>query len=281
MKHRYDTRIYKALIHHSKSPHAWATTITVFVVAASVLTIVSLGVRSVTLSHLWEHSVFFLFPTSERAYAYGSRHLDTKNYYDYDLDRAEFFLQESLRLNPLQHYAHHQLGRIEFLRGNLTGAIAHLDIEIQRYQLKSASSYYVRGLVKGYQDDFKSSAEDYEVYLRSDPYNWAALNDYAWVLLKSGRSDEALVSLDWGLMREPSNPWLLNSKAVALFDLKEYEKAMEASASALRSVTNVTEADWIRAYPGNDPLIAGEGVQSLRQAIKANMHRIRDAELAR
>ena len=32
--------------------------------------------------------------------------------------------------------------------------------------------------------DYASAAKDYETYLRTDSKNWAAINDYAWVLIK-------------------------------------------------------------------------------------------------
>ena len=215
-----------------------------------------------------------LFPSAERAYAYGVRHFDARRSRDYDIHHAEIMFKKSLRLNPQQPFAQHQLGRIEFLRGDITRALARINAEIATNPSPSPSSYYVRALIEGYMGDYEDAAKDYEVYLKTDPNNWAAINDYAWVLLKNSRALDALVALDWGLLYWPGNAWLLNSKITALFELGEMDKARETVALAGKAVMSITESDWMRAYPGNDPLIAREGVLAFQEAVRANIHTI-------
>jgi tetratricopeptide (TPR) repeat protein len=149
-----------------------------------------------------------------------------------------------------------------------------LDEEIALTETPTPSAYYVRGLIKGFAGDYEGAAADYETYLRTDPTNWAAINDYAWVLLKADRPADALVAVDWGLVYWSANPWLLNSKATAHFELGQLTLANEAAERAVIAAAAITETDWLRAYPGNDPLIAPRGVAALKTAVAENMHTI-------
>ena len=40
------------------------------------------------------------------------------------------------------------------------------------------------------------------------------------------------------------------------------------------TVAKISEADWLNAYPGNDPKIAGEGIAAFKKAVENNMHTI-------
>ena len=139
------------------------------------------------------------------------------------------------------------------------------------------NSYYVRGLIEGYMGSYANAADSYERYLATDPGNWAALNDYAWVLLKSERFEEALKATETGLGYFPDNAWLWNSKAIALFELARYEEARDAVMRASETVGGISEQKWLTAYPGNDPRTAGDGVRTLKDSIAQNMLRIEGA----
>jgi tetratricopeptide (TPR) repeat protein len=180
--------------------------------------------------------------------------------------------EQAERLDPALPFVQHQLARIEFLEGDFPEALARISTEIESRSDPSPSSYYIRGLVLGFMGRWDDAAIDYEQYLRADPSNWAAINDYAWVLLKAGKAGDALAAADAGLEYWPDNPWLLNSKASALFELGALDGAYESARRAHEAAARVTESDWLEAYPGNDPLIAGDGVAALRSAIEENMH---------
>ncbi len=136
------------------------------------------------------------------------------------------------------------------------------------------NSYYVRALIEGYMGDYENSARDYEHFLRFDPINWATLNDYAWVLLKAERFSDAAEISARGLVDFPDNPWLLNSHAIALFELGRYPEALSAAQKASREVALVSEASWLHAYPGNDPKIGAQGLAVFKKAVADNMHTI-------
>jgi len=224
-----------------------------------------------------ERLSLFAAPSAEKAYYYGNVHMGDGGARLYNLSVARFFYLEALRLDSNHPHAYHQIARISFLKGNLPTALAQIDKQIELHGTTTVNSFYIRGLIKGFMGDYEGSAHDYEVYLRSDPTNWAAINDYAWVLLKAGRVRDALISIDYGLIAFPRNPWLLNSKSVALFELNRYADAHISALAALRNLSDVSEKEWVQAYPGNDPLIAPQGVLAFHEAVRHNVFKIAQA----
>lgn len=225
------------------------------------------------ITDAYEYVRFSLDPTPERAYAYGTAHFDATDPGHYDLVRAENFFNKA-SVDPSLVYVHHQLARISFLKGDFARALSQINLQISLHGSTTPNSYYVRGLIEGFMGDYEFAARDYERYIDHDPTNWAATNDLAWVLLKAERPAEALAAIDKILPLWPQNPWLLNSKATALYELGQLEEAFNAAAAAAAAVHDVTEAQWSEAYPGNDPLIAGEGLEAFKKAVEENMHTI-------
>ncbi len=224
---------------------------------------------------MWREDVLYaLDPSAERAYQYGVRHFSSDEPARYDIDRAEYFLNLAALKDPSIPYLYHQLARISFLRGNFTQAMARIDFQIQMHGDAAPNSYYVRGLIEGYMGEYADSARDYEYFLRFDPQNWATLNDYAWVLLKAERFGDAAEVTARGLIDFPDNPWLLNSYAIALFELHDYPNALSAAQKASAEVAKVSEAEWLHAYPGNDPQIGSQGLAVFKKAVADNMHTI-------
>ena len=211
----------------------------------------------------YEYSVDKIFPSAARAAAYGDKHFDGAKPGAYSLDRAEYFYQEAAARDPQYPYVYHQLGRIEFLKGNFNTALFYLNKQIELHGDDAPNSYYVRGLIEGFKGDYAAAIKDYERYLTFDERNWAALNDYAWVLLKADKPVQALVATTKGLQSFPENPWLLNSNATALFELKRYEEANTQAQKAAALVQHLNETDWMKVYPGNDPRVAEEGIKAL------------------
>lgn len=214
-------------------------------------------------------------PSAKLAYEYGSAHFDARAVAMYDIVRAKNLFDRALELDPAYPNVRHQLGRVAFLRGDFRTAMIYLNAEIAMPGGPGTpSSYYMRGLIEGYMGDYEEAIVDYAKYLESDPTNWAALNDYAWVLLKANRPAEALSAVERGLKFFPANPWLLNSKAIALFELGKYGEALVAAELALPGAKAVTDDQWLTAYPGNDPRIAKTGIATLQDSIEENIHRI-------
>jgi len=230
------------------------------------------GVRALVF-RTYETAAFAIAPSAERAYAYGERHFDALQPSFYNMERAEYFFREALARNSAMSFVRHELARIAFLRGDFSQALSLIDAEIAAGPA-SPSSYYVRGLILGFMGRYDEAAESFETFLRYSPTNWGGVNDYAWVLLKAGRPAEALSAVEEVLPYWPENPWLLNSAAVAANDLGEYEKARMYAQRAVERVQTLTEEEWLKAYPGNDPRIAADGVNAFKEAVRATMHTI-------
>lgn len=222
----------------------------------------------------YEDIVFALGPSAERAFAYGERHFSSSDQAEYDVNRAEYFFEQAAAKDPTIPYLYHELGRISFLKGNFSKALSQIDLQISLHGNEAQNSYYVRGLIEGYMGSYEASIADYEHFLRYYPDNWAAINDYAWVLLKADRPRDAVVASAGGLALFPNNAWLLNTNAIGLYELGLYESARDQTRKAAIAASKVTEAEWLTAYPGNDPAVAQEGIAAFQEAALRNMHSI-------
>lgn len=220
-----------------------------------------------------------MYPDAHKAYLYGERHFDARHSTVYHIRWAEYFFEEARVLNPEHPHVNHQLARIAFLEGDFERALELINAEFEAQKEKTdLSSYYVRALIAGYAGDYSSAIKDYQYFLQKNPRSWAAINDYVWVLLKAGRSQEAADSALYGLQLFPENPWLHNSAAISLYEIGSYESAYEHVVKARDGVSAISKHEWLGAYPGNDPSSAREGIDTLIGSIQLNMHTI---ELAR
>lgn len=228
-----------------------------------------------SLAYFGEWVSYSVAPSAERAYQYGVAHFDARYTQQYNVDRAEYFFELAAIEDPNLPYVHHQLARIAFLRGHFSTALQLINQEIETQgNSTSPSTYYVKGLILGYMRNYTASEVNYQKFLETHPDNWAALNDYAWVLLKDNKPQAALTVINHGLSNARTNPWLWNSKATALYELGKYQEAQEAITNAQKYMAGVTTYQWLIAYPGNDPQIASTGLDTFKQAIEDNVHRI-------
>lgn len=226
------------------------------------------------LRNFFEDAGYFVNPTASRAFTYGERHFSSRDPAGYDIDRAEYFFNLAATKDSGIPYLYHELARVAFLKGDFGKALGFINAQITLYGDMAPNSYYVRGLIEGYMGSYDAAAKDYEHYLEFDPHNWAALNDYAWVLLKAGRAKDAAEATFTGLGIHPDNPWLLNSNATALYELGDYRGAFVQVGKASSALQSLTEGEWLRAYPGNDPKIAAAGITAFKKAVAENIHTI-------
>ena len=218
-----------------------------------------------------------LQPTAARAYGFGLGHFSSSDTAAHNVDYAEYFFRRAIALDPAYPFAHQQLARILFLRADFTDAITEINAEIALQGDANPSAFYIRGLIEGYQGSYGSASKDYEHFLSLKPDSWAGYNDYAWVLLKSKQFHTAAKALGKGLRQFPGNPWLLNSFATALYEIGDVPGAKIAGQQALTAASALTESDWIKAYPGNDPRIAATGLATFKNAVRDNLAMIMDA----
>lgn len=250
----------------------------VLVVVALVLATVGYQSRDAIIVYTWHatHVPVVALQSDDPAFLMeaGTYHLDSRSARAYDIDAAEKLVRKAVLADATVKYGFFQLARIAFLRGDYGAALVYINLEIEKTGGVQANVFYIRGLIQGFAGDYDAAVDDYKTYLASDPTNWAAINDYAWVLLKADRPSDALRAIEKGLSYWPGNPWLLSNKATALYELGHVEEAYAAALLAREGVTMVDEEAWRVAYPGNDPLIAREGIAAFTNAIEENIHTI-------
>lgn len=192
----------------------------------------------------------------------------------YDLARADGLFTAALLIDSDVPDAWHQRARIDFLRGEFDSALEKINKQISIHGDSFMASYYIRGLIHGYRKEFVEAERDFLHFLTWDPDNWAARNDLAWVYFAQGKFEETEAEAVRGLTIAPTNPWLLVMHGMARFNLGDFVGAKEDLEKAEREAAFLTEADWRYAYPGNDPAVAGKGVEAFRRAIKENLERV-------
>lgn len=194
----------------------------------------------------------------------------------YDLDKAQKYFNLALKIYPKVPDAWHQLARIDFLRGDYAAALQKINKQIEIHGDNFMASYYIRGLIYGYAGRLDEAEKDFLKFLEWDSKNWAAHNDLAWIYFQKGDYDSARTIAQKGLVFAPANPWLLTIYGASLINLEQKEEARIALEQALNEALKLTEKDWHRAYPGNDPRIAGRGIKEMISAIQFNLGLIVD-----
>ena len=242
-----------------------------FLVALCVFLFIVLLRFSIPLEEWYEDYNYAHHPSGELAFAYGERHFQALNPAQYDLFRAQRYFYLAAQTDPHIPYLYHELARTSFLIGDFTKAMAQINIQIQNEGDATPNSFYVRGLIEGYMGDFDSSIADYKHFLQFDSSDWAAINDYSWVLLKAGRPQDAVDATAHGLAVYPNNPWLLNTSAIALYQTGNVALARERVDQASQLLQHITKEDWLMSYPGNDPAVAQAGINSFKKAVATNM----------
>ena len=196
----------------------------------------------------------------------------------YNPDIAEKAYKKAIKINPKILWGHYQLARIIFIKGKFDGALAEINKELEANP-ENLRSLYVRGLIYGYRNqagDLEKAEADFFRFTKWAPKEWAGYNDLAWVLSKQGKYKEAkeAISAAFREIRESeSNPWFWNALGVAELNLKKYGAAKIAFEKAESLAKNLTLADWHRAYPGNNPASAENGLSAFRKAIEENLRR--------
>ncbi|MBI2048206.1 MAG: hypothetical protein HYT27_03625 [Parcubacteria group bacterium] len=189
----------------------------------------------------------------------------------YDLDKAETYFNKALTTDQNVSDAWHQLARIDFLRGDFDGALEKINTQIELHGDSLMSSYYIRGLIYGYTKEYEKAEKDFLKFFEWDRNNWAVYNDLAWVYFQKGEYEKTRVVAEGGLAHFPNNPWLLNMAGLSHMNLGNAQKAKIYFQKSFFWAETLTETQWHKAYPGNDPRVANAGIGEMKNAIKFNI----------
>jgi tetratricopeptide (TPR) repeat protein len=230
--------------------------------------LISLRVPSTVLGEIYSKDAIIL-------YKLGSRHMGGDG--AYNLKLAEQFLSEAIVLDERLPYVHYQRARIYFVNSQYAKARAEVNKEIE-YNPDYARSYYLRGLINGYDGKLEQASEDFTEFITRKPYEWAGYVDHAWVLFQLGDYEGVRNRMET-ILETSRNAWLLNAYGVALLNLGENEKALEAFNEAKNLASRMTPEQWGVAYIGNDPRIYTAGLEEMRKNINENIERVNNALL--
>lgn len=197
----------------------------------------------------------------------------------YDLSCAQDAYERAVTLDPKGSLlAWHQLGRIAFVRGDYDRALADFDKQITYFGDQLPNVHYMRGLTyafraeeRGRADDFALAEREFERYVVLDPESPWARVDYAYVLFSEKKYDAMRPVLEEGLLRHPTNPWLLNMYGLSLLNTGDKEGARLYFTSAERVAKHLTVDEWGRAYPGNDPTLWPGALAHFQDIIAKNI----------
>lgn len=190
----------------------------------------------------------------------------------YNVTFAQFFFQRAT--HPLVGtpcpFAFHQLSRTHFIQGNLEKSLTYAKQELTLYPEHKAT-YYVMGLTYGYLNQEADAINTFREYLEYKPTSWAGRNDMAWLQFRTGDIVGALDTINPAYDMYPNNPWVLNTYGVILMNLGVYDEAKRVLELGSTISMNMTEDEWGRAYPGNNPAVYKSGLSAMRESFKDNL----------
>ncbi|MDB5259786.1 MAG: system TPR-repeat lipoprotein [Candidatus Nomurabacteria bacterium] len=189
----------------------------------------------------------------------------------YNVNLANLFFRASIHPiigNP-PLFAHYQLSRTYFIKGDLDQALAEAQKELEVYP-ENIRTYYILGLTLGYMNREHEAIDAFSKFIEANPETWAARNDKAWLQFRIGDMDGALATMK-PISYMKNNPWVQNTYGTILMNKKDYKGAMEAFNQALNETSMMTTADWGEAYPGNDPRIYAPGLNAMKLSIEENI----------
>jgi len=194
----------------------------------------------------------------------------------YDLSLAEKAYGKAIEINPSIASAHYMRARIEFVHADFNAAIADLNTELSLYPTNKRT-LYMRGLThvyRGLPGDLSLAEDDFKAFIIWAPREWAGYNDLAFVLAKENKYTEAAKVLKEGIAKADggaANPWLWDALGVMELNLNENKAALASLIKAQALAAPLTNIDWQRAYPGNNPSVSHSGIEAIKSGIARNV----------
>lgn len=194
----------------------------------------------------------------------------------YDLPLAEKAYGKAIKIDPSLSLAHYMRARIEFVRSDFFAALADLNATLARSP-ENKRPLYFRGLTYAYRGqagDLALAEQDFRAFVAWAPKEWAGYNDLAFVLAKEKKYADAAEVLKEAIATAKGgaqNPWLWDALGVMQLNLGKPSSAVASLAKAQTFAGSLTETSWQKAYPGNNPALAKEGVEALQKGVAKNV----------
>jgi len=189
----------------------------------------------------------------------------------YNVTLAEFFFARATQpvIGIAPPYAHYQLSRTHFIQGSFDESIRAAERELELYP-DHIRTHYILGLTLGYMSREEEAIDAFGEFIKTYPQSWAARNDRAWLQFRIGDFEGGLETIE-PVASLIENAWVQNTYGTLLMNQARYEEAKVAFDHAKRVADSMTEEDWGRAYPGNDPRVYGMGLENMRASIEKNL----------
>lgn len=197
---------------------------------------------------------------------------------NYNLTCGRQAYEKVISLKPNQYSnAYYQLGRIDFIESHFDQALKNFSdaLEIPGY---ASNVYYMIGLTYGYKArktnndyDWKLAELGFEKFLELEPANPWGSTDLSWIYFSQGKYQDMKPVLELSLAQHPDHMWLNNMYGLYLLNTNEPRLAITYFEKAEAIGNTMTEEDWGRAYPGNDPANYEEGLAEMHKVIKHNL----------
>lgn len=172
-------------------------------------------------------------------------------------------------------FAHHQLSRTYFIQGKLEISAHEALMEIELFP-ENKRTYYILGLTYGYLNREEEAIEAFSEFIKEYPESWAARNDKAWLQFRIADVEGALATLE--PVSTLQNPWVQNTYGTILLNLNQNIEARKAFLIADKIVSSMSEEEWGKAYPGNDPRVYKIGLSAMKNSIKENLQLLDSVE---
>lgn len=189
----------------------------------------------------------------------------------YNIEKADRLFAQTLEIDDRVYMGWYERAHIAFLYGDYGRSIDYLEKQIALTHEDLPQTYYLLGLAQGFGGDIEASLTSFTKFLELDSGNWYVYNNIAWAQFQLGNFQEMKRFAQQGLEVAPNSPWLLMNAGMASYNLGEFNDALEYLTQAKESAVAVTESDWLRTYPKNDPKIAKMGLEELRKTIESNL----------
>ena len=166
------------------------------------------------------------------------------------LGRAEALLVGNI--DNLHEPSLYLLARVYMAQQDTEAVIAAANVYLDVFP-ENKRMHYLRGLARGYEENFDQAIDDFQTFIGYAPNEWAGYLDLSWVYFQNGKMSQSQQVISDAIDRFPDNAWLESAYSVILHNQGNEKVALYYAERALQHAQSVSAQDWRRAYSANDP----------------------------